>query len=113
MRRSILLAFTFALAPSAAHAQDCTRDPALDGAAAELIARDGELRSSDLIEAARSAGSDAPLIDALVIRDGNPERRERFLARIADRRGAPLACGEARTENRWLVLVAPRAGSLE
>jgi hypothetical protein len=104
-----------ALAPSAALAQEpaCTRDEALDRAAAELLSQGAEPSSSDLIDAARRAGSDVPAIDALVIRDSDPRRRERFLTRVAERRAAPLACGEARDADLWLVLAAPRAGALE
>lgn len=94
-------------------AEACTEDPALGRAAELLVDRPEPWGPTALLEAAREAGSDAPVVDALIIRDGNVGRRDRFLARVAARRHAPLDCGEARRENRWLVLVAPRAGRIE
>ncbi len=107
----LLAAALLALAPAVAAAQPCAPDVALDRAALALL--DEEVTPAALVEAARAAGSDAPVLDSILIRDGDPARRERFLARVRARRGAPLACGEARAEDRWLVLAAPRAGRLE
>lgn len=107
-----MLAALLALAPAVAGAQPCAPDAALDRAALALL--EDELTPAALVEAARAAGSDAPVLDSIVIRDGDASRRDRFLARVRARRGVvPLACGEARAADRWLVLAAPRAGRIE
>lgn len=102
-----------ALAPSFARAQACTRDDALTRAAEAMLAREAPPSSEELLALVHAAGSDAPAVDALVIRDADPARRERFVERVARRRASPLACGEARDRGRWLVLVAPSAGRIE
>src|SRR5690606_11581605 len=66
----------------------------------------------ELRAAARAAGSDAPTVDAIVLRDGDVAARDRFLIRAAERRGAALRCGEARAEGRWMIVVAPAAAEL-
>lgn len=103
---------SIALASGIARAQACPSDPALVRAAEGLIAAAEPPASAALLEVVRRAGSDAPVVDALVITDGDPARRDRFVARVAARRRVPIACGEARRGERWLVLVAPRAGRL-
>lgn len=109
--RVVFAVVSFLLAlPSAALA--CAEDPALARAAEALVDREPP-SSPELLAAVRAADSDAPVVDALVIRDGDPSRRARFLERVAARRSAPLACGDARRDGRWLVLVAPRAGRIE
>ncbi|HEY8429090.1 MAG TPA: CAP domain-containing protein [Sandaracinaceae bacterium] len=99
------------LAPAAAGAQVCDDAP-LSRAAAALLASGARVTSDSLLEAARAAGSDAPVLDAVVIRDGDPARRARFLSRARARRGT-IACGEARDGARWIVLAAPRAGRID
>ncbi len=96
-----------------AEAQDCTPDDALARAAAAILERDVPPTAEALLEIVRAQGSDAPVVDALIIRDGDAGRRERFLDRVRRRRGTPLACGDARFDDRWLVLSAPRAGRIE
>jgi uncharacterized protein YkwD len=112
VRAALFIVCLSSLPGGVAHAQPCSSDPALARAAEALLAAAEPPTSATLLEVVRSAGSDAPVVDALVIADGDPARRDRFVARVAARRRAPLACGEARLGERWLVLVAPRAGRL-
>ena len=86
-------------------------DAALSRAAADLLLS-GERSGAALLDAARRAGSDAPVIDALEQRRQDPARRARWLAGLGERRRAPIVCGEAEGEVTRLVLAAPRAGSL-
>lgn len=111
--RALALAFLVLGFPDSANAQACASDPALTRAAETLIDAPRPPDAAELLEAARAAGADAPVVDALIIRDGDVERRDRFLARVAARRGAAMACGEARRTDRWLILAAPRAAHLE
>lgn len=110
MRRSLALALL--LAPAWVHAQDCEPDAALERAAEILVARDEAPSATELLATVREAGSDVPVVDALMVRDGDSERRARFLLRSRQRRDGPLACGDARLGDRWLVLAGPRAGRL-
>lgn len=96
-----------------AQPEPCPSDAALTRAAEALIARAEPPSGAELIAAARAVGADVPVVDALIIRDGDADRRARFLERTRRRREAPLVCGEARTEDRWLVLAGPRAGRIE
>lgn len=112
MRATLFIVCLSSLASGVAQAQACPSDPALVRAAEALIAAGEAPSSATLLEVVRSAGSDAPVVDALVIADGDSSRRDRFVARVAARRRVALACGEARLGERWLVLVAPRAGRL-
>lgn len=113
MRLLVVATLLLGLTSTSARAQDpCAPDAALERAARALVERDRPLEPGALLDAAREAGSDAPVVDALVIRDGDAARRDRFLARVAARRRAPLACADARREGVWLVLAAPRAGRL-
>jgi uncharacterized protein YkwD len=107
----VRLAFLLLLIAAPVRAQECAPDEALNRAASELLARD--VSSRELAAIIRTAGSDAPAADALVIRDGDAERRARFLVRVASRRDGPLICGEARTDARWVVIAAAHVGSLE
>lgn len=109
---ALLLALLASVRPAEAQVE-CAPDLALRHAAEALLAQPGPPNGADVLEAARAAGSDVPVIDALVIRDGDPARRARFLDRTRARRDGELVCGEARAEERWLVLVAPRVGHLE
>lgn len=96
---------------STARAQGCD-DDALAEAAAELVLSHGEPSGEELLEAARRAGSDAPVVYALAIRDGDERRVAPWLARMAERLRAPIACGEAHGTAGALVLAAARAGTL-
>lgn len=113
VRAPIFLVVIAALVPAAARAQDCAPSDALARAAAALLEHDAPPAPDALLELVHANGSDAPVVDALIVHDGDPGRRARFLERVARRRDAPLACGEARRESRWVVLAAPRAGSIE
>ena len=87
-------------------------DDALAEAASELLLRQSEPSGADLTLAAHRAGSDAPAIHALSIRDGDEARIAPFLDRLRERLHAPVVCGLGRTEDRVLVLAAARGGSL-
>lgn len=105
MRCSVLLLTLLAAAP--ARAQECD-DAALTRAAAEAVVS-GE---RDLTRLARAAGSDLPHVRGLELDDANDARVARFLASLRSRGGAPIACGEASSEGRRLVLAGARAGQL-
>lgn len=111
--RLALVASLLVLVASVARAQVCAPDEALDRAARALLSEPARPTPAALLDAARSAGSDAPVLDSILIRDGDAARRDRFLARVRARRGPSVACGEAREGDRWLVLAAPRAGHIE
>ena len=96
-----------------ARAQRCAEDAALAHAAAELLAGDHRPSATEVTEAARAAGSDAPLVEAVLLSEATRERRIRALDRRSERFGTPLACGEAHSDGRVLLLIAPRAGRLE
>lgn len=110
MRRVLALLPLLALAPRPARA--CEQDPALTEAAAALLARADRPDPQDLVEASRAAGSDAPTVEAVLLREGDRARRRAAVERRRARFDAPLACGEARAEGRLLLLIAPRAGRL-
>lgn len=107
---ALLLVVIVSLVPATARA--CRVDPALTVAAAEIVRRAGRPRPEDLLRAARAAGSDAPVVHALLLEDDADARRS-ALRRMERRFAAPLACGEARSEGRSVLLVAPAAGRLD
>ncbi|MGF1469902.1 MAG: CAP domain-containing protein [Sandaracinaceae bacterium] len=95
--------------PASGAAQDCTPDEVL-GEVAALLVLSGE--RSGLLDRARRAGSDVPVVEMLTGPARRPARRRAFLARVAADRQAPLVCGEAQGADRWVLLAAPRAGRL-
>lgn len=91
----------------------CLHDDALARAAAELLLSPGAPSPGALTEAARAAGSDAPILHSLSIRPGGSGRRvHRWLRRLAERSDAPLACAEAQGEAGGLVLATASGGRL-
>jgi hypothetical protein len=90
----------------------CPVDPSLERAAEALITRHAPPTGAELLATVHAVNGDAPVVDAVVILDGDQGRRQRFLARTRERRDGPLVCGEARLEGRWLVLAAPQAGRI-
>ena len=107
-----LLALAAAAGAAPCAAQDCAVDDALARAAAELLIVGGAPSAESLLEAARRAGSDAPLVRAFVSSERDAPGRASFLERGRAELDAPLACGEARSDGRSLLVVAPRAGHL-
>ena len=105
MRCSVLLLALLGAAP--ARAQECD-DAALTRAAVEAVVS-GE---RDLTRLARAAGSDLPHVRGLELDDADDAAVSRFLASLRERDGAPIACGEASSEGRRLVLAGARAGGL-
>jgi hypothetical protein len=100
------------LVPAQALALPCVPDADLARAAAALVANDEPLSPGAIARAAREAGSDAPRVHALRDGEGDDARVGEWLARIAERYDAPIACGEAWSEEGRLVLARARAGSL-
>lgn len=95
-----------------AQAQHC-RDDALAEAASSLMLGGGDPTGTELVSAARQAGSDAPTVHALAIHDGNDGRIAPWLRQLEERLRAPIVCGEARGQERILVLAAPQAGRID
>lgn len=97
---------------SLASAQRCEDDALSEAAAALLLSAPHDPSGDEVLDAARAAGSDAPTAHALAIHDGNEARVGPWLARLGQRLHAPVACGQARRDERVLVIAAPRAGRL-
>jgi hypothetical protein len=109
---TVLSSFALQAVAASAAAQDCVVDDALTRAAAELLL-DGEAPTAEsLLDASRRAGSDAPLVRGFLGGEGDAAGRASFLRRGRAELDAALACGEARSEGRSLLLVAPRGGHL-
>lgn len=108
MWRALVLASWLA-SPMGARAQDCD-DPALTMAAAEALTSPGAV---DPLVLARAAGSTLPVVRGLRTRDGNDAGVRRFVDSLAELTRAPIACGEARSGGRLLVLAGPRAAALD
>ncbi len=113
MRALVLTALVLTVwlaAPGIGRAQPCAPDDALTEAAQELLLSGERPSASAVARAARRAGSQLPVVSALVSAD--PARRDAFLRRLAERGRAPLRCGEARGEGTRLLLAGPAAGEL-
>ena len=108
-----LIVLALIATPASALAQECPADPSLTRAAAELAIRARALEPSSALTAAREAGSDAPRVDAIVVREDDRQSRAGAIARFAARRPEPIVCGEASAEGRRVILLAPAAGHLE
>jgi hypothetical protein len=99
--------------PQQASDLPCTDDALADAASALVRSADEHPPTGiDLLDAARDAGSDAPAVHALVIAANERARLVPWIAALAARLRAPIACGEAGTEGRTFVLAAARAGTL-
>ncbi len=96
------------LATLTANAQTCD-DPALVRAAAEALST-GE---RDLVQLARRTGSDLPTVRGLELADGDDPPVRRFLDELAASSHAPLACGQASSEGRRLIIAGARAATLQ
>lgn len=111
--RTLLLASALLSVSPVAHAQieGCTDDPRLAEAAAAL-ALDPDPSEETLLGLVRAAGSEAPRAHALSVADGETERVTTWLATLVARGETPLACGEAQTGTRRVIIVTPAAASL-
>lgn len=102
------IALTLSLCVSTAHALPCREDDALSETAASLLLKGAPIRGAELLREARTHGfagvsvhakegtDDAQLTDWLVQLGGD----------------GSLVCGEARSEDRRLVLAARRGGTI-
>lgn len=112
MRTLLLAGALLAVAP-VAHAQieGCTDDARLSEAAAALALEDAPGEDT-LMGLVRGAGSEAPRAHALSVGEGEDARVARWVASLTERGETPLACGEARTGTRRVIVAAPAAASL-
>ena len=109
---AVALMLTCVAGPALARALPCAEDAELTRAAAALVASGEGLSPGAIAHAAREAGSDAPRVHALRDREGDDARVSEWVSGIAARYDAPMACGEAWSEEGRLVLARARAGSL-
>jgi uncharacterized protein YkwD len=100
------------LCPHAGHALDlpCNREDSLSETAAELLISGSKLKAELLLPKAKTFGFDGVAVQAHESMDD--AALIAWLKQQAERADAPLACGEARSESRRLVLVSARAGRL-
>lgn len=99
---------------SIAHAQieGCAEDARLSEAAAALALSD-EPSEATLLGLVRAAGSEAPRAHALSVAPGDVARVAAWIAQLVERGETPLACGEATTGERRVIVAAPAAATLE
>ncbi len=90
----------------------CAVEEPLGEAAAALLLAGAPLDAASLARAAREAGSDLPVLHAVVLGLDDEARGQAWLAALAARSDAPLACGHARDAGRVLLLASPRGGAL-
>ena len=113
--RNLLLGALFLPASVAADAGGealrCIDDAALTEAAGELLLSSSPLTTTTLTAAVREAGSDAVGVHALAYEDAAEART--WLAKLAGRSDAALACGAAHGVERHLLLATARGGQLE
>jgi uncharacterized protein YkwD len=94
-------------------AQDCVHDDALARAALNLTLAGHTPSSREVLEAARTEGSDAPTIHALATRGADgATRAAEWLLRMSGDEHLPLSCAHADSETGTLWLAAPRLGSI-
>jgi hypothetical protein len=94
-----------------AWAPACAADDALAEAAGALLLEGAPVDSASLARAARAAGSDAPVVHALVARLDEEARVTAWLAALSARSDAPVVCGHARDATRILLLATARGGA--
>jgi uncharacterized protein YkwD len=88
----------------------CTHEDALAEAAAEVLLSGEKLVASRLLPRARAFGFDGVAVQAY---DGLDEAALiNWLKTQSERADGPLACGEARSDSRRVVLVSARGGRL-
>jgi uncharacterized protein YkwD len=101
----------FAARPVAALELPCRHEDTLSEAAAELLLSGARLRAETLLRRARAVGFDGVAVQAHEGLDDHALIA--WLKLQAERADAPLACGEASSESRRVVLVSARGGRLQ
>lgn len=86
-------------------------DDRLSEAAASLLLRDAPITSVSLLASARSEGYDGVALRAR--ESANEENLRSWLSELAKSEPGELECGEARSEQRHLVLATVRGGRLQ
>jgi uncharacterized protein YkwD len=89
----------------------CNQEDALAEAAADLLISGSKLKAETLLSKAKTFGFDGVAVQAHESMDD--AALIAWLKQQAERADAPLACGEARSESRRLVLVSARGGRLQ
>lgn len=108
-----LFAVALAFAPTRSRAQDCVHDDALARAAAALSMEGRALTSRDVLDAARTEGSDAPTVHALRTHgEDGAARAAEWIGRLGGVDHVPLACAHAESDTATLWLAAPRLGAI-
>ncbi len=96
------------LSVSIARALPCREDDALSETAASLLLKGEPVRGGELLQAARAHGFDGVAVHA---REGDDDAQiAQWLVQLGGEGG--LVCGEARSEQRRLVLASRRGGNL-
>lgn len=112
MRLLVVLACLFALVPVArAQIAGCTEDARLAEAAAAL-ALEEDPSEETLMNLVRAAGSETPRAHALSVGEDESSRLTTWIASLRERGETPLACGEASTGTRRVIVAAPAAATL-
>jgi uncharacterized protein YkwD len=88
----------------------CSHEDALSETAADLLLSGAELKAGSLLPKAKTLGFDGVAVQAHESLDD--AALIAWLKQQAERADAPLACGEASSESRRLVLVSARGGRL-
>ena len=114
MRLALVVICLVAVAPTRALAwvPPCAADDALSEAAAALLLEGAPVDGASLARTARAAGSDAPVVHALVARLAEEARVRAWLAALASRSDAPLLCGFAEDATRLVLLATAHGGGL-
>jgi hypothetical protein len=113
MRFVVSVTLISLVAPALAHAQieGCTDDARLSEAAAAL-ALEASPGEDTLLGLVRAAGSEAPRAHAISVALTDDLRVAEWIASLRERGETPLACGEARTGERRVIVAAPAAATL-
>lgn len=104
------IAASFAADSASALELPCRHEDTLSETAAELLLSGAKLRADTLLPRARALGFDGVALQAHEGLDDTALIA--WLKLQSDRADAPLACGEASSESRRLVLVSARGGRL-
>jgi uncharacterized protein YkwD len=107
---SLVFAAFLVTAPAAAFDLPCNAEDSLSEAAADLLLSGAALKAEQLLPKAKTFGFDGVAVQAHESLDD--AALIAWLKQQAERADAPLACGEARSESRRLVLVSARGGRL-
>lgn len=108
---ALLTGLSLGAAPALAQPA-CPHDDALARTAAALALADGPVDGARLVRVAREAGSDAPAFHAIAIAPGDDVRRAAWLLDLSVGAEGSLACGEAASAGRTILVAAPLLGHL-